>query len=289
MPGSASEVTSDAKTAVITGANSGIGKVTACELAKNGLHIVMICRNREKAERARDEIISSSQNEDVDITLCNLDSMKEIHDTGKKIRGRYPAINVLVNNAGIVPDGQRKLTDEGFELTFAVNHLSYFLLTRQLMPSLEKAESARIINVASEAHKAGKFNPENLQLDKGYNAIKAYGNSKLFNIMYTYELSRRLKGSNITTYSLHPGAVNTNLASDSKSLFGWLFNLGKVFMLSPEEGAKTTIWLSSQPGIEDMNGLYFKNCNKIKPADIAHDDNACKKLWELTQELLRSV
>lgn len=274
------------KTVVITGANSGIGKVTARELAKKGFNIVMICRDREKAEKAMQEIMFASDNRNVEYILCNLDSMKEIRETAAGIREKYDRIELLINNAGIIPDGKRVTTAEGFELTFAVNHLAYFLLTRELLPLLKQAKSARIINVASEAHKAGKFQPGNLQLEKGYSTVKAYGNSKLYNIMFTRELARKLKNSPVSTFSLHPGAVNTNLASDSNSIFGWLFNVGKVFMLSPDKGAKTTIWLSTQEEIENLSGGYFKNCKKVKPSRIARDDRACRQLWEMTEELL---
>ncbi|MCC5914910.1 MAG: SDR family oxidoreductase [Balneolaceae bacterium] len=274
------------KIAVITGANSGIGKVTARELAKKGYRIIMICRNQEKAERAKQEIIFASENRDVDYLLCNLDRMDEIRETAGKISEMLPTLDLLVNNAGIVADSKRETTEDGFEVTFAVNHLAYFLLTKELLPLLHKAESVRVVNVASEAHRAGKFDPDNLQLSKGYGTVKAYGNSKLFNIMFTRELAKRLEGSGVTTYSLHPGAVSTNLASDSSSLFGWLFNMGKMFMLSPDKGAKTTIWLSVAEGIEGKSGGYFKNSKEVKPSRIAQDDQACRQLWTMTEELL---
>lgn len=282
----AEKETQTVPTAIVTGANSGIGKVTARELARKGYRIIIICRNREKAERAKQEIIFATENQHVEYLLCNLDRMDEVRETVARIREKLDAVDLLVNNAGIVADSTRQTTDDGYEITFAVNHLAYFLLTNELLPLLKRSESARIINVASEAHRAGKFDPENLQLRNGYTTVKAYGNSKLFNIMFTRELARRLEGSTVTTYSLHPGAVSTNLASDSHSLFGWIFNMGKLFMLSPEKGARTTLWLCTEEGIESKSGGYFKNRKEVKPSRIARDDRACRQLWEMTEELL---
>ncbi|MCC5907825.1 MAG: SDR family oxidoreductase [Balneolaceae bacterium] len=275
--------------AVITGANSGIGKITAQELARQGYHVVMVCRNPEKAECAKKEIIEESDNQQVDVVLCDLSSMAEITKKAEYIRNTYSKIDLLVNNAGLLPDSVREETSEGLEYTFAVNHLAYFLLTRELLPLLENADSARIINVASEAHKSGTFNPDDIQLEQSYSTMKAYGNSKLFNIMFTRQLAKNLKDQSITTYSLHPGVVNTNFASESDSFFAKLFNIGRFFMISPEKGAETTIYLCTEPGIESLNGEYFIKSKSKKPSAIARDDNACKKLWELSENILDQV
>ena len=253
------------KTALITGANSGIGKMTTLELAKQGYRIIMLCRNHDKAEAARMEIIQETNNENIDIVICDLGIMNHIQEAAKTIRKNYSKLDLLVNNAGMLPDRHRKTTYEGLEVTFAVNHLSYFLLTSELMALLKNANSARIVNVASEAHRTGRFVPHNLQLEKGYITYKAYGNSKLFNIMFTQRLAREIKGTGITTYSLHPGVVNTNFAADSDSLYSKFFNLSRFFMISPEKGAETTNYLCTEPGIEHLNGKYFVKKKPVKP------------------------
>jgi len=282
-------ILADMKTAIVTGANSGIGKETANSLAMNGYRIVMICRNQEKAEAARQDIIDDTGNDQIDILICDLSSMKQVKATAEKIRDSYTEIDRLVNNAGILPDGNRRETDEGLELTFAVNHMAYFLLTKELMPILEKTPSSRIINVASDAHRYGTFNPENLQLSRGYSTSKAYGNSKLFNIMFTWQLAKEIEEKDITAFCLHPGVVNTNFAADSDSWFAKLFNLGRFFMRSPEKGAETTVYLCLEKEIEHLSGQYFRDKSPVKPSAPAQSDDDCRHLWELSEELVNDV
>ncbi|HMB40879.1 MAG TPA: SDR family oxidoreductase [Balneolaceae bacterium] len=277
------------KTAVVTGANSGIGKITALELAKRNYRVVMVCRNQEKAAAAKQEIAEETGNEYVQIEICDLSLMSNIRRSAKQIRETNTSIDLLVNNAGLLPQSERQTTSEGFEMTFAVNHLAYFLLTRELLPALKSAESGRVVNVASEAHKSGTFDSENLQLENGYSTVKAYGNSKLFNIMFTRQLHKELDGTNISTFSLHPGVVNTNFAADSDSFFAKLFNLGRFFMLSPEKGASTSVYLCTEPGIEHLSGHYFIKSKPAKPSGIAMDDAACRQLWEKSKKLISSV
>jgi len=277
------------KTAVVTGANSGIGKITALELAKRNYRVVMVCRNQEKAAAAKQEIAEETGNEYVQIEICDLSLMSNIRRSAKQIRVTNTSIDLLVNNAGLLPQSERQTTSEGFEMTFAVNHLAYFLLTRELLPALKSAESGRVVNVASEAHKSGTFDSENLQLENGYSTVKAYGNSKLFNIMFTRQLHKELDGTNISTFSLHPGVVNTNFAADSDSFFAKLFNLGRFFMLSPEKGASTSVYLCTEPGIEHLSGHYFIKSKPAKPSGIAMDDAACRQLWEKSKKLISSV
>lgn len=274
------------KTAIITGANSGIGKETTKALAENGYRVVMICRNREKAESARKEIIDETGNDQIDILICDLSLMHQIKKTAEYIRDSYPQIDRLVNNAGILPDDKRKETDEGLELTFAVNHMAYFLLTKELMPILEKSPSSRIINVASDAHRYGEFNPDNLQLENGYSTSKAYGNSKLFNIMFTSQLAKEIEGKDISAFSLHPGVVNTNFAADSDSWFAKFFNLGRLFMRSPEKGAETSIYLCLEPDIEHLSGSYFRDKQPVRKPSSARSDEDCKRLWDISNEIL---
>lgn len=277
------------KTAIITGANSGIGKITTLELAKRNYRVVMVCRNQKKAQAAKQEIAEETGNKNVQIEICDVSLMSNIRNSAKQIRETHPTIDLMVNNAGILPQSERQTTSEGLEMTFAVNHLAYFLLTLELMPALKSADSSRIVNVASEAHRSGTFNPQNIQLENDYSTVKAYGNSKLFNIMFTRQLHKELEETNISTYSLHPGVVNTNFAANSDSFFAKLFNLGRFFMLSPEKGASTSVYLCTEPGIEHLSGRYFIKSKPAKPSAIAMDDAACKQLWEKSRKLISSV
>ncbi|WP_340103998.1 SDR family oxidoreductase [Rhodohalobacter sp. 8-1] len=274
------------KTAIVTGANSGIGKQTSKSLAENGYRVVMICRNREKADSARREIIAETGNDQIDILICDLSLMHQIEKTADTVRESYSQIDRLVNNAGILPDGQRKETEEGLELTFAVNHMAYFLLTKELMPILEETPSARVVNVASDAHRYGEFNPDNLQLERGYSTSKAYGNSKLFNIMFTSQLAKEIEGKDISAFSLHPGVVNTNFAADSDSWFAKFFNLGRLFMRSPEKGAETSVYLCLEPDIEHLSGSYFRDKQPVKKPNSARSDEDCKRLWDISNEIV---
>jgi len=280
----------DEQIAVVTGSNSGIGKETARALLREGYRVVMVCRNSEKAESARKELIQDTGNEKADIVFCNLDQMRSVVQAADRIKEICKRLDRLVNNAGILPDGKRTETDEGLEYTFAVNHMAYFLMTRELLPLLKSTSGSRVVNVASDAHQAGEFDPENIQLKKGYSTMKAYGNSKLFNIMFTRHLAKELRNTDVITYSLHPGVVNTNFASESNSWFAKLFNVGRIFMLSPDKGAKTSVYLCLQEGIEESSGGYFKNSKLKKPGvSAAHDDKACSKLWRISEEIADDV
>lgn len=276
------------KIAVVTGANSGIGKITARALLKEDYRVLMICRNPEKAENARTEITEETGNDRAEIFICDLSDMSRIVEVAAQIRKSYGRLDRLVNNAGFLPDGDRKESPEGLELTVAVNHLAYFLLTKELVPLLENTSASRIINVASDAHRYGEFDPGNLQLERGYSASKAYGNSKLFNIMFTHHLNKLLNDKDITTYCLHPGVVNTGFASESDSWFAKLFNLARFMMKSPEAGARTSIYLCTEPGIEHLSGAYFADCSPKNPkTEVATNDDACKKLWEASKEMVK--
>lgn len=282
--------TADQKTAIITGANSGIGKITALKLLKKGYRIGMVCRSKEKGEAALEEIVLLSGRSKAELFICDLSSMQQIRDAAVALRKTFPVLDLMVNNAGMLPDSSRNVTSEGLEVTFATNHLSYFLLTRELLPNLKAAPSARVVNVASEAHRSGIFDAGNLQLEKGYNTFKAYGNSKLFNIMFARQLAVELEGTQVTSYSLHPGVVNTNFASKSNSLFAKLFNLVRFFMISPEKGAETTLFLCTEPGIEHLNGRYFVKSKPAKPTvKDAYDDQKCKELWDLSEKITEII
>jgi NAD(P)-dependent dehydrogenase (short-subunit alcohol dehydrogenase family) len=269
------------KLCVVTGANSGIGKETARSLAADGAYVIMICRNKKRAENARQEIIDDTGNTGVKTIIADLGIQHEVRSAADQINRKFGQIDMLVNNAGLVAN-EREETIDGIEKTLAVNHLAPFLLTNLLWDGLRLANDARVINVSSEIHKMGAkvFDLDNLQLSKNYSAMNAYGVSKLCNIMFTHELAKRTTDSSITTYSLHPGVVGTQLAEEAgwtMKLFYWL---GKPFMRSPKSGAETTIYLATSDDIESMSGQYFKDKNPAKPATIAYNDDITSQLWE---------
>ena len=206
------------KTVLITGANSGIGKATAIELAAKGYQIVFIARNPEKAEAVKNEIISSSGNSNVDFIIGDLLSLPEVRKCAEIFKEKYQKLDVLINNAGVcLPE--RKITGDGFEHMFQINHLSHFLLTNLLLDLLKKRDEPRIINVSSGGYKAGKFDPENLQSEKKFGSFSTYCDTKLLNILFTFELAEKLKGTGITVNALHPGVVRTNFAGELKGYF----------------------------------------------------------------------
>lgn len=274
------------KLCIVTGANSGIGKETTRSFAAAGAYVIMICRNKNRAEAARNEIIKDTGNSGIEIILADLSIQHDIRSAADQINQEFDQIDVLVNNAGLIAN-EREETIDGIEKTLAVNHLAPFLLTNLLWDGLRQSKGARVINVSSEVHKMGAkvFDLDNLQLNQNYSAMNAYGVSKLCNIMFTHELAKRTADNAITTYSLHPGVVNTQLAEEAgwpMKLFYWI---GKPFMRTPKSGAATTIYLAESDDGESKNGKYFKNKTMTKPADIAYNDEITSKLWERSKEL----
>lgn len=275
------------KVCLITGANSGIGFETAVELAKREAYVVLVCRNEQKGLKAKDEIIRRTGNTGVELIIADLAWQKDIRRAALDFLSKFDKLDVLINNAGIIPPSRRQTSADDIELGLAVNHLAPFLLTHLLMDSLRAAKNARVITVASQAHRSGRFRKDNLELERNYNSIRSYGNSKMYNIMFARELARRTEGSGITSYSLLPGVVSTNLASGGGfSWFGFLFRLGKPLMISPKKGAQTTIYLATESGIEQWNGGYFKNKKPATPWKAARNDEDAKMLWEKSEELV---
>jgi NAD(P)-dependent dehydrogenase (short-subunit alcohol dehydrogenase family) len=274
------------KVCMVTGANSGIGKETAKELAKKGAFVVMLCRSEEKAEAAREEIISETGHTGVDILLADLSLQHDIHQAAEEFREKFDVLDVLINNAGTITS-EREETPDGIETTFAVNYLAPFLLTNLLLDPLKAAPAARVINVSSEAHRtaARVFDISDLQLEKDFSPMKAYGLSKLCNIMFTYELAKRTADTGITANALHPGVVRSRLTSEASWGMYLLFMLGKPFMQSPAGGAETTVYLATSEEVKDISGKYFKNKKEITPADIAFDDKLTEQLWKVSENL----
>lgn len=274
------------KLCMVTGANSGIGKATASKLAEQGAFVVMVCRDEEKANKARDEIINKTGNTGVEVMLADFAYQYEIRELADHFKSKFDELDVLVNNAGMIAS-HREETIDGIEKTFAVNHLGPFLLTNLLLEPLKAAEESRIVNVSSEVHRLGAsvFDLSDLQLTQGFTPIKAYGVSKLCNIMFTRELSKRLEDDGIIANALHPGAVSTKLAEEASWLMKLFYFIGTPFMRSPDKGAETPVYLATSDEVKEISGKYFKNKKPIQPADKVLDDDLCHKLWEISEQL----
>jgi len=274
------------KICMVTGANSGIGKATALGLAQMGTTVIIVCRDRARGEEAQNEIKTKSGNNAVDLLLADLSSQQSIRQLVENFQQNYTQLHVLINNAGVFMMS-RKATVDGLEMTFAVNYLAPFLLTNLLLDKLQNSAPARIVNVSSESHQSGYIKIDDLQAEKGYRSWNAYGQSKLALVMFTYELARRLQGTDMTVNCLHPGFVSTNIGqSDTapivRTLVKFIFSRG----ISPEEGAKTSIYLASSPEVEGVTGKYFAKCIPIRSAPISFDKSLQQQLWEQSAKLV---
>ena len=267
------------KIVLVTGASSGIGLVAARALAAQGATVVMHGRNAAKTAAAAATVKGK-----VETAIADLSSMAQVRKLAADIKSRFPRLDVLLNNAGAI-NQKRIATADGFELTFAANHLAYFLLTTELLPLL--GPGARIVNVASEASRAAKLDLDDLQGERGYSGWTAYANSKLENILFTFELARRLpKG--VTANALHPGAIASNFAQNA----GWMgvaWKLFSPFLRTEEKGARTSIYLASSPEVEGVSGKYFIDCREKRPRREADDADLARKLWEASERLTSSA
>jgi len=269
---------------LITGATSGIGKATAMGLANMGASVVMVGRDRGRGEAAMAEIKEKSGNASVDLMLADLSSQGQIRRLANEFKEAYPRLDVLINNAGIFLS-KRVVTADGIEMTFAVNHLAYFLLTNLLLDVLERSAPSRVVNVSSGAQSNGTIDFDGLQGEKGYKGTKAYSQSKLANVLFTYELARRLEGTGVTANCVHPGAVRTNFGSGSSGLFGFMVRASRPLMISPEKGAETSIYLASSPEVEGVSGKYFIKKAEARSSDESYDETVARRLWEVSAEL----
>ncbi|HKQ08955.1 MAG TPA: SDR family oxidoreductase [Blastocatellia bacterium] len=263
------------KVCIVTGANSGIGRITALELARQGAQVVMVCRDRARGEAAMAGIKQATGNDRIELMLCDLSSQADIHRFAHEFRATHPRLDVLVNNAGVYLR-KRATTVDGLETTFATNHLGYFLLTNLLLDLLKRSAPSRVVNVASGAHASGHINFDNLQGEQQYSGVRAYCHSKLANILFTRELARRLKGTGVTVNSLHPGAVATGIF---RALPKPLEAIIKLVTMSPEKGAQTSVYLASSPAVEATTGKYFVRCAEVLPSAEARDDDVAQRLW----------
>jgi retinol dehydrogenase-14 len=273
------------KVVLITGGTSGIGKATATALASMGANVVVTGRNEERGRKASEEIRAESGNDRVELMLADLAVQAEVRQLAKQFEERHDRLDVLINNAGLIQSKRTETTD-GIETTLAVNHLAPFLLTNLLLDLLKKSVPSRIITVASNAQRWGKIDLDDLQSKRRYRGFRVYGMTKLANIMFTYELAERLKGTGVTANCVHPGGVNTNFGSNNSGFMTLLFRAFKPFMRSSEEGADTIIYLASSPDVEGMTGKYLSDRKVITASEEAYDENSRKKLWEASEELV---
>jgi len=272
------------KVAVITGATSGIGQVAAEALVRSGARLVLVARDRRRAERTLARLAAIAPGTRHGLHLADLSRMGEVRRVAGEIAAAEPRIDLLINNAGAL-FGRREVTQEGLERTFATNHMAYFLLTEGLRERLLQSAPARIVNTASEAHRRAGLDFSDLQSTRRYSGFRVYCRSKLANILHTRELARRLAGTGVSANCLHPGFVATRFGDRSGGLFGPLIRIAKLGALSPAEGARTLVYLASAPEVADASGGYFHLCRQIEPSPAARDDEAARRLWTESERL----
>jgi NAD(P)-dependent dehydrogenase (short-subunit alcohol dehydrogenase family) len=273
------------KICLITGANAGIGQQTALELAQMGATVVLVARDPQRGEAARAAIAAASDNPRVDLLQADFAAPPSIRAMAAAFAARYDRLDVLVNNAGVYLTG-REMTADGLERTFAVNHLGYFMTTLLLWPSLSAAPSARVINLSSDAHRQAKLNFDDLQNRGKYAGFRAYSQSKLANVLFTYELDRRRGNAPITANAVHPGFVASNFGRNNRGLIGLaMTRLVPLFAKTVVEGAATSVYLASSPEVEGVSGQYFVNCRAVKSAPQSYDRAAAERLWAVSEEL----
>lgn len=272
------------KTCIVTGASSGIGKAAALELAARGANVVLVCRDADRGDVAMREVASQGGGT-VELFLADLSAQQDIRRVAAEILAKYPRVDVLVNNAGGI-FGQRQLTADGLELTFALNHLAYFLLSNLLLERIRASAPARIINVSSGAHHMGRLDWDNLQGEQGYSAMRAYGLSKLANVLFTYELARRTAGTGVAVNCMHPGAVATSFAATGTKMMQTFFRLFKPLLRTPERGADTIVWLAASPEVEGVNGKFFMDRKETRSSRLSYDEQAARRLWDESARLV---
>ena len=273
------------KTVLITGASAGIGLQSAIGLAKLGAEVVMVGRDEARTAQAAELVKSQTGNQAVSYLLADLSSLKDVRKLAQEFKDKYKKLDVLLNNAGAI-FLTHKVSVDGYEMSLALNHLNYFLLTDLLLDMVKAGPSGRIVNVASRAHYRGHVNFDDLQSQHGYSGMQVYGTSKLMNVLFTYELARRLQGTNVTANCLHPGFVASNFATNN----GWFVRIAMNFMgsrISVEDGAKCSIYLASSPDVQGISGKYFNyDLKETRSSDESYDEAEAKRLWDVSEKLV---
>ncbi len=264
---------------MVTGANGGMGKEIARELAKMGATVVMVSRDLGRGEAARAEVQAQSGNDAVELLLADLSSLQSIRHLVQEFMARHTRLHVLVNNVGVTLP-RRSVTVDGLETVFATNHLAPFLLTNLLLPVLKASAPARVVTVSSAAHSMGKINFDDLQSEQSYREIRVYNQSKLASMLFSYELARRLAGTGVTANVLEPGFVKTNMAVP------FPFSLFSAMRVSAEQGAQPTIYLASSPDVEGVSGKYFSHKGvATKSSKLSYGESIARRLWQISAEL----
>lgn len=272
------------KVCLVTGATDGIGKISARVLAEKGAKVIIVGRNPEKSATVLAELKSSSGNENIDLLMADLAVMQEVRDLAEQVISHYDRLDILLNNAGGY-FAKHELTSDGLERTFALNHMSYFLLTNKLMELLKSSAPARIVNVSSDAHYGVDMDFENLNGEQEYKAWKAYQKSKLANVLFTYELLKKVP-ADITVNCLHPGFVATNFGHNIGGFFGPVLKIAqRISAIDPEEGAKTSIFLCSAPEVKGVSGKYFYKCQPKTSSRESRNMDTGKRLWQISSDI----
>ncbi|CAN9506720.1 unnamed protein product [Ophioblennius macclurei] len=284
-----SKVRLDGKTVLITGANTGIGKETALDMARRGARVILACRDLTRARVAADEIRQQSGNGNVVVKKLDLASLQSVRDLTKEVEEKEERLDILINNAGIMMCPKLQ-TEDGFEMQFGVNHLGHFLLTNRLLDLLKKSAPSRVVIVSSLAHERGVIHFDDINLDKDYHRMKSYRQSKLANVLFGKELAARLQGTGVTVYSLHPGVIRTELTRHLlPTLALWqkmVIGVLQWLIKTPCEGAQTSIYCAVDESLANVSGLYYSDCAPKTPAPQARDDAAAKKLWDLSASMV---
>jgi retinol dehydrogenase 12 len=273
------------KTVLITGATSGIGYETAREIARRGADIVFTARNTSRGEQVRQQLISETGNPRIACMECHLDDLKSVRDFTSQFNQKHDRLHVLINNAGTW-ETKRSESNDGIELTFAVNHLAPFLLTKMLLEKIKSSSPARIINLASMAHKYGTMDFNDIEYKKSWGSMKSYSRSKLCNVLFTKHLHKILEGSGVTANCVHPGVVNTRLFD---KMPGWMLKPASVFFISPAKGAETSVYLAVSSEVADISGGYFAKKKPAATSKLSQDPQSAQKLWELSEQYLSDL
>jgi NAD(P)-dependent dehydrogenase (short-subunit alcohol dehydrogenase family) len=274
------------KTVLVTGATSGIGLEASVELAREGATVVLVGRDEKKTQTAKTEVMERGGSQMVETLLCDLSSQRQIRGLAAAYRARHDRLDILINNAGIAST-TRVVTEDGLEQTFAVNHLAPFLLTNLLLDLVEKSAPARIVNVASNGHRRGVIDFDNLQFENGgYWLVRAYCRSKLGNVLFTAELARRLAGTGVTVNCVHPGAVATPIWTRAPWYTWPAVAIGKLFMISPAEGGSRIVYLATSDDVKDVSGAYFEDNRSVAASVRGRDSALARRLWEVSARLV---